>query len=454
MDLDAGAVWDFAGEIVGTIRQKQPAQRATVTRIDSEGTVWVKTPGGAEAPAAECGADVRPGDEVTLGFDGARMSVDANVSNPPASSSGVDRVREIAGTAKDIASAVGQHFWFDGNGAHVSTEANDPVGRQNTIWNSLGMLFRRGQNIVLAIVTGSDPGIEIYDGTGNDAENMTASFKADETHLGMSGAGAVYMAKDQFAVDATFEHEEASGMVTDDVHGRMHVLERTTDVDDDAVTTNDHLDFHSHEYVGSDSHQLIDTVELGTELTHEVPIGDDTATETMGRARIEMKTRLQHTETDGTVVESNMALGADRITISDPLDSDSGQGYALTLANPAIDYRYGTAATSASVSVGSSAKSIAHVDLTPGVYIVTGHAVFASNATGRRSLALGVTADTIGGNAGSTCVTVPAASGAATQLMVPLVYSVTSDTTLYLNVQQDSGSTLGVQGQIRYVRIL
>jgi hypothetical protein len=149
-----------------------------------------------------------------------------------------------------------------------------------------------------------------------------------------------------------------------------------------------------------------------------------------------------------------MALGADRITISDPLDSDSGQGYALTLANPAIDYRYGTAATSTSVSVGSSAKSIAHVDLTPGVYIVTGHAVFASNATGRRSLALGVTADTIGSNAGSTCVTVPAASGAVTQLMVPLVYSVTSDTTLYLNVQQASGSTLGVQGQIRYVRIL
>ena len=30
----------------------------------------------------------------------------------------------------------------------------------------------------------------------------------------------------------------------------------------------------------------------------------------------------------------------------------------------------------------------------------------------------------------------------------------TADTTLYLNVQQASGSSLGVQGQIRYVRIL
>ena len=449
MDLDAGAVWDFAGEIVGTIRPKQPAQRATVTRIDSEGTVWVKTPGGAEAPAAECGADVRPGDEVTLGFDGARMSVDANVSNPPAASSVVDRVREVAGTAKDIASAVGQHFWFDGNGAHVSTEANDPAGRQNTIWNSLGMLFRRGQNIVLAIVTGNDPGIEIYDGTGNDAENLTASFKADETHLGMSGAGAVYMAKDQFVVSSTYTNSGTT-YHTEAVDGQIEIAEDSTVVDSKEMTKYGFVKVKTYEY--DDSSGGSTSKSLSTKIALTAALGDGFD----GLDFIQDGVQASIFATSRVEYDPDMEDPSEQYSQSSVVEvvSDELMFNELNIGKPAEDARYGTAATSTSVSVGSSAKSIAHVDLTPGVYIVTGHAVFASNATGRRSLALGVTADTIGSNAGSTCVTVPAASGAVTQLMVPLVYSVTSDTTLYLNVQQASGSTLGVQGQIRYVRIL
>lgn len=449
MDLDAGAVWDFAGEIVGTIRPKQPAQRATVTRIDSEGTVWVKTPDGAEAPAAECGADVRPGDEVTLGFDGARMSVDANVSNPPAASSVVDRVREIAGTAKDIASAVGQHFWFDGNGAHVSTEAGAPTGRQNTIWNSLGMLFRRGQNIVLAIVTGADPGIEIYDGTGNDAENMTASFKADETHLGMSGAGAVYMAKDQFVVSSTYTNSGTT-YHTEAVDGQIEIAEDSTVVDSKEMTKYGFVKVKTYEH--DDSSGGSTSKSLSTKIALTAALGDGFD----GLDFIQDGVQASIFATSRVEYDPDMEDPSERYSQSSVVEvvSDKLMFNELNIGNPAEDSRYGTAATSASVSVGSSAKSIVHVDLTPGVYIVTGHAVFASNATGRRSLALGVTADTIGSNAGSTCVTVPAASGAVTQLMVPLVYSVTSDTTLYLNVQQTSGSSLGVQGQIRYVRIL
>lgn len=449
MDLDAGAVWDFAGEIVGTIRPKQPAQRATVTRIDSEGTVWVKTPDGAEAPAAECGADVRPGDEVTLGFDGARMSVDANVSNPPAASSVVDRVREIAGTAKDIASAVGQHFWFDGNGAHVSTEANDPAGRQNTVWNSLGMLFRRGQNIVLAIVTGTDPGIEIYDGAGNETENLTASFKADETHLGMSGAGAVYMAKDQFVVSSTYTNSGTT-YHTEAVDGQIEIAEDSTVVDSREMTKYGFVKVKTYEH--DDSSGGSTSKSLSTKIALTAALGDGFD----GLDLIQDGVQASIFATSRVEYDPDMEDPSERYSQSSVVEvvSDKLMFNELNIGNPAEDARYGTAATSASVSVGSSAKSIAHVDLTPGVYIVTGHAVFASNATGRRSLALGVTADTIGSNAGSTCVTVPAADGAVTQLMVPLVYSVTSDTTLYLNVQQASGSTLGVQGQIRYVRIL
>ena len=447
MDLDAGAVWDFAGEIVGTIRPKQPAQRATVTRIDSEGTVWVKTPDGAEAPAAECGADVRPGDEVTLGFDGTRMSVDANVSNPPAASSVVDRVREIAGTAKDIASAVGQHFWFDGNGAHVSTEANDPAGRQNTIWNSLGMLFRAGTVNLLAIVTGTDPGVDVYDGQGNAGSNIIAAFHGSGTQVGSSqgshisidpssivfwadtGARAVDISDPDGLGEAVVGLAGGAASLSAYSDGqRNSTLNLSMEIEDydEVYELGGHADFEMGVDIGADS-TTGDTISLARLCAHRL----DEANDKEYWAGIELRSE-----------GNTSSIG---ITIDDE---------EFTLGNPAEDARYGTAATSASVSVGSSAKSIVHVDLTPGVYIVTGHAVFASDSTGRRSLALGVTADTIGSNAGSTCVTVPAADGAATQLMAPLVYSVTSDTTLYLTVQQASGSTLGVQGQIRYVRIL
>ena len=56
MDLDASAVWDFAREVVTTLRPRQGRTLATVTRIDPDGTTWVTTGDGGEAPASTSSA--------------------------------------------------------------------------------------------------------------------------------------------------------------------------------------------------------------------------------------------------------------------------------------------------------------------------------------------------------------------------------------------------------------
>lgn len=69
-----------------------------------------------------------------------------------------DSVEGIAQQALDVANATGQHFWSDTDGAHVTElERSDWETQQtgaNSLWNSLGMLFRDGLNSLLALLPG------------------------------------------------------------------------------------------------------------------------------------------------------------------------------------------------------------------------------------------------------------------------------------------------------------
>ena len=130
----------------------------------------------------------------------------------------VDRVRDLsenamvlAEEADAVAQATGQYFWHNtgeeedpieadvdgGTGAHVTQfkreEWSNPESENyhsgpNSLWNSLGMLFRNGLNNLLAFVTGTKPGMAIYDGFGNNANNILASFSADGVRIGRDGA--------------------------------------------------------------------------------------------------------------------------------------------------------------------------------------------------------------------------------------------------------------------------
>jgi len=135
-----------------------------------------------------CGPNVKAGDSVVVSaVGGGTMKAPMVVS----SSGSGDRQQAQIDAAEAVANATAQHFWYDDNGAHVSTEAGVAEGTQNSLWNSLGMLFRKGANNLMALVTGTNPGMLIYDGGGNEDSNIIASFAGNLIELGKNSTSAV-----------------------------------------------------------------------------------------------------------------------------------------------------------------------------------------------------------------------------------------------------------------------
>lgn len=133
-----------------------------------------------------------------------QSSIEVNASNVADSA-------QLASEAADIANATGQYFWHDSNGAHVSTEENNPEGERNSIWNSLGMLFRKGATNLLAILAGgaagTDPkGIAVYDGQGNDDENIVASFTDEGIAIGKEGGMQTLINASDILLEKTAEY--------------------------------------------------------------------------------------------------------------------------------------------------------------------------------------------------------------------------------------------------------
>lgn len=152
---------------------------------------------GIEVPTSE---SVKAGDEVLVSVYGEGTLRSPAVTSAIGSGDRVaakadeawtkaDSVEGIAQQALDVANATGQHFWDDTNGAHVTELPREEWEAQqtgpNSLWNSLGMLFRNGLKNLLAVLTS---GIAIYDGEGNDADNILAEFSASNINIGRSFA--------------------------------------------------------------------------------------------------------------------------------------------------------------------------------------------------------------------------------------------------------------------------
>lgn len=107
-----------------------------------------------------------------------------------------------AGNAEDVANATKQYFWNDTDGVHISSEPDAPTATRNMLLNSLGMLFRRGANNLLALLTGTNPSVNIYDGRGNADSNVLAQFAASGVRIGKSGQTNIQIAPDQVEMTA------------------------------------------------------------------------------------------------------------------------------------------------------------------------------------------------------------------------------------------------------------
>lgn len=201
-------MFDLASTLFG--RGRPVAQGSTLTATGSsasaDGTAYLVMDADV-TPAEGVGDDtdqtvidvptspsVAEGDEVimTLVGDGPLKTpvVMANPGFGDRQQAQITNAQALATAAEAIASATGQYFWDDGNGAHVTQvtrdeweDSSDPNYQSgpNSLWNSLGMLFRDGLNNLLAILTS---GIAIYDGTGNTADHILAEFTSDHVRIG------------------------------------------------------------------------------------------------------------------------------------------------------------------------------------------------------------------------------------------------------------------------------
>lgn len=152
--------------------------------------------------AVPCSSEVMEGDTVIVTVQ-ANKFVDATVIG-----SG-DRIGErvatvnaaaaaaatLAQEAKDIADAIGQYAWNDTSGTHVSTEEGVAEGTRNILLNSYGILLRAAANYLAAL---SQSGIAFYDGQGNAAENILASFGVSGAQVGRLTEPHIILDNDSF----------------------------------------------------------------------------------------------------------------------------------------------------------------------------------------------------------------------------------------------------------------
>lgn len=167
---------------------------ADVTPADEDGDV------DETAVSIPTSPSIEEGDEVIVALVGdGPLKTPMVMANPgsgdrtaKAAQSALDAAESVQGIAQDaldVANATGQHFWDDDSGAHVTEATREEWEAEqsgpNSLWNSLGMLFRNGLNNLMAVLTS---GIAIYDGEGNDADDIVAEFSADRIKIGQDYA--------------------------------------------------------------------------------------------------------------------------------------------------------------------------------------------------------------------------------------------------------------------------
>ena len=116
----------------------------------------------------------------------------------------------MAEEAQKTAKAVGQHFFYDENGVHVTTDEDNPDGESNLLANSEGIQLRH-EDKILSSVTPS--GFTVFDGEGNNDENILASF-GESTIIGRVTDDEVHMLIDNDSFDI--------------VNGNLHIGRQST----------------------------------------------------------------------------------------------------------------------------------------------------------------------------------------------------------------------------------
>ena len=179
---------------------KRTAAEGVVTRVDADGTAYVRLDGSdVDTPAARTAAKVKPGQRVSGTVRDGELVIDGNYSAPATddttanaaiasakkAAKSAKSAQDAADEAQKVADATNQHFWHDGNGVHVTEAEGDATTEHNILMNSLGILLRKALYNLVSITASA---VAFFDGSGNTAEHITAQFGGDGTKLYADGA--------------------------------------------------------------------------------------------------------------------------------------------------------------------------------------------------------------------------------------------------------------------------
>lgn len=122
---------------------------------------------------------VKEGDSVIInltGNDNAKSpTVMGVVGRGDEMASGIEQAEKVSSEAQAAVAATNQHFFHDDNGVHIATQPDDGGTGPNLLANSQGVLLRDGEKIMSAH---TPSGFTVYNGKGNDAGNVVATFGA------------------------------------------------------------------------------------------------------------------------------------------------------------------------------------------------------------------------------------------------------------------------------------
>lgn len=139
-------------------------------------------------------------------------------------------------------------------------------------------------------------------------------------------------------------------------------------------------------------------------------------------------------------INGTSLLGSGDITISGGGGSSASQ--------PTV---YNVTGSATSVATATN-KTIATLKIPAGTYIINAHVSFANNTTGVRKIYIGTTENSYA-NTRALADTRPASNHQTTMSNINTVLNPETETTYYLNVYQNSGSSLSCSGSLRAVRI-
>lgn len=349
--------------------------------------------------------DVAEGDEVivTLVGDGPLKTpiVLANPGSGDRMAAAVSNAESLATQAEAVAQATGQHFWYDSSGVHVTEVTQDEWGDStstnyhsgaNVLLNALGQLFRYGVNNILAILSGTDPGVAIYDGQGNAAENIMALFSRSLIRIGgrLLGTGTSTAMVQFFESDASRTDITATHAVgttdpptgPDDVYGVNHYAQVTTSTDDSELGE------------GAEGHAAWAALDLFADVNPDYEAGHAMLKATTGGTPYDSSTDptlgvLRQVADNGTEASSIYGSAAE-IQLNDTVRYKTGvvtvEQAIAALTTPITSRSDSISSMSASTDVLGGALTLA-----AGTYLIDIDATIAtSSGSGTRSLTVGI----------------------------------------------------------------